>query len=124
MHEQFCALSWADWRELVASVGLEIDERSGPWRNDWLVENRFAPAASLLGLDDEPLDWPDTHMLLVAPPARRLRRAGGRVGRRSRRGFGSGQQNRMPRAAASASVHPPNPLTGRAAARLLSARGG
>ena len=66
MHEQFCALSWADWRELVASVGLEIDERSGPWRNDWLVENRFAPAASLLGLDDEPLDWPDTHMLLVA----------------------------------------------------------
>jgi len=66
MHEQFCALSWDDWRELVASVGLEIDERSGPWRNDWLVENRFAPAASLLGLDDEPLDWPDTHMLLVA----------------------------------------------------------
>ncbi|WP_259457091.1 class I SAM-dependent methyltransferase [Microbacterium sp. AG790] len=66
MHEQFCALSWADWRELVASVGLEIDERSGPRRNDWLVENRFAPAASLLGLDDEPLDWPDTHMLLVA----------------------------------------------------------
>jgi hypothetical protein len=49
MHEQFCALSWADWRELVASVGLEIDERSGPWRNDWLVENRFAPAASLSG---------------------------------------------------------------------------
>lgn len=66
MHEQFCALSWADWRDLVASVGLEIDERSGPWRNDWLVQNHFAPAASLRGLDDEPLDWPDTHMLLVA----------------------------------------------------------
>lgn len=66
MHERFCALSWADWRELVASVGLEIDERSGPWRNDWLVENRFAPAASLTDLDDEPLPWPDTHMLLVA----------------------------------------------------------
>ncbi|GAA3026258.1 hypothetical protein GCM10010462_11010 [Microbacterium dextranolyticum] len=66
MHERFCALSWADWRVLVASVGLEIDERSGPWRNDWLVENRFAPAASLTDLDDEPLDWPDTHLLLVA----------------------------------------------------------
>lgn len=66
MHERFCALSWADWRTLVASVGLEIDERSGPWRNDWLVENRFAPAASLTDLADEPLPWPDTHMLLVA----------------------------------------------------------
>lgn len=51
---------------LVASVGLEIDERSGPWRNDWLVENRFAPVASLTDLDDEPLDRPDTHLPLVA----------------------------------------------------------
>ncbi len=66
MHERFCALSWSNWRELVASVGLEIDERSGPWRNDWLVENRFAPAASLRDLDGAPLEWPDTHMLLVA----------------------------------------------------------
>ena len=66
MHERFCALSWSDWQELVASVGLEIDERSGPWRNDWLVENRFAPAASLTDLEGAPLPWPDTHVLLVA----------------------------------------------------------
>ena len=66
MHERFCALSWSHWRELIASVGLEIDERSGPWRNDWLVANRFAPAASLVDLDGEPVDWPDTHLLLVA----------------------------------------------------------
>ena len=66
MHERFCALSWSDWQELVASVGLEIDERSGPWRNDWLVENRFAPAASLTDLEGAPLPWPDTHVLLAA----------------------------------------------------------
>ena len=66
MHERFCALSFTHWRDLVASVGLEVDERSGPWRNDWLVENRFAPAASLLDEGGAPLDWPDTHMLLVA----------------------------------------------------------
>ncbi|MFT3797566.1 class I SAM-dependent methyltransferase [Microbacterium sp.] len=66
MHERFCALSWTDWRRLVASVGLEIDERSGPWRNEWLVENVFEPAASLVDLDDRPLPWPDTHLLLVA----------------------------------------------------------
>ncbi|MEZ5214361.1 MAG: hypothetical protein R2692_06345 [Microbacterium sp.] len=53
-------------RNSCASVGLEIDERSGPWRNIWLVENRFAPAASLTDLEGAPLPWPDTHVLLAA----------------------------------------------------------
>jgi hypothetical protein len=34
---------------------------SHAWRNDWIVDNRIAPVASLDGLD-----WPVTHVLLVA----------------------------------------------------------
>ncbi|MCU1692233.1 MAG: methyltransferase [Frankiales bacterium] len=69
--EQFTALAWSDWVRLCTDVGFEVDPRSGPWRNDWLVENRFDPWASLAELDGTPLPWPDTHVLLVArrPPA-------------------------------------------------------
>ncbi|GAA2170504.1 hypothetical protein GCM10009846_01150 [Agrococcus versicolor] len=66
MHERFCALSWGDWVDLVERVGLEVDERSGPWRNDWMVEHRFDPDATLLAASGDPIPWPDTHVLLVA----------------------------------------------------------
>ncbi|KQS56679.1 methyltransferase [Geodermatophilus sp. Leaf369] len=66
-HEQFCALDGAGWTALVTAAGLEVDPRSGAWRNDWLVENVFAPVAELLDpVNGEQLDWPDTHVLLVA----------------------------------------------------------
>lgn len=65
-HERFCALDWSAWSRLVESAGFEIDPRSGPWRNDWVVTNRSAPSASLFRLDGSPLDWPDTHLFLVA----------------------------------------------------------
>lgn len=66
MHERFCALSWGDWVDLVERAGLEVDERSGPWRNEWMVEHRFDPDATLLSPDGDPIPWPDTHVLLVA----------------------------------------------------------
>lgn len=66
MHERFCALSWTDWVALVEAAGLEVDERSGPWRNEWMVEHRFAPDAALLAPSGDPIPWPDTHLLLVA----------------------------------------------------------
>ncbi len=70
MHETFCHFSWEDWAALVTGLGLAVDPRSGPWRNDWLVENVFAPAATLTAPDGAALPWPDTHVLLVAgvPP--------------------------------------------------------
>ena len=37
-HEQFCGLEYADWKELLADTGFEVDG----------------------------LDWPVTHVLLVA----------------------------------------------------------
>lgn len=64
-HEQFCALSYRDWVALVADVGFEVDAASHRWRNDWLVENRFAPVAQLASVDGQPLEWPVTHLLLV-----------------------------------------------------------
>lgn len=64
--EQFTALAWSDWVRLCDDVGFEVDPRSGPWRNDWLVENRFVPLGELRELDGSPLPWPDTHVLLVA----------------------------------------------------------
>lgn len=64
--EQFCGLEWADWKALLADVGFEVDGASGPLRNDWIVTNRLAPVAALTTPAGEPLDWPVTHLLLVA----------------------------------------------------------
>nr|BFE66603.1 hypothetical protein GCM10020063_111290 [Dactylosporangium thailandense] len=65
-HEQFCGLEFADWKALLTDVGFEVDPASHSWRNDWIVEHRIRPYARLSTLDGHPLDWPDTHVLLVA----------------------------------------------------------
>ncbi|GIF20131.1 SAM-dependent methyltransferase [Actinoplanes tereljensis] len=65
-HEQFCGLSFPDWRDLLTEVGFELDPASTPIRNDWVIENRIAPVASLTDLDGHPVDWPSTHLLTVA----------------------------------------------------------
>ncbi|WP_238011517.1 class I SAM-dependent methyltransferase [Dactylosporangium sp. AC04546] len=65
-HEQFCGLEFADWKALLTDVGFEVDGASHAWRNDWIVDNRIAPGAELSTLDGAPLDWPVTHVLLVA----------------------------------------------------------
>jgi hypothetical protein len=64
--EQFCGLSFAEWSELLAEAGFELDAASAPIRNDWIIDNRIAPVASLTELDGRPLDWPSTHLLVVA----------------------------------------------------------
>ena len=66
-HERFTALTWSGWQAEAARAGFEVDPASHAWRNDWLVEHRFTPTASLAdAATGEPLDWPDTHVLLVA----------------------------------------------------------
>jgi SAM-dependent methyltransferase len=64
--EQFCGLEYADWKSLLADVGFEVDPASHTTRNDWIVDNRLAPTATLTTPDGTPLDWPVTHVLLVA----------------------------------------------------------
>jgi len=65
-HEQFCGLSFASWAGLLADVGFEVSPASHAWRNDWIVEHRLRPVASLAAPDGAPIDWPVTHTLLVA----------------------------------------------------------
>jgi SAM-dependent methyltransferase len=65
-HEQFCGLSWSDWVRLVSAAGFRVDDRSGPWRNEWLVENIFSSAGRLTDESGAAITWPVTHLLLVA----------------------------------------------------------
>jgi SAM-dependent methyltransferase len=65
-HEQFCGLSYVDWTRITETAGFTVDPSSKPWRNDWLVENRLSPVAALTSPDGTPVDWPDTHQLLIA----------------------------------------------------------
>jgi hypothetical protein len=65
-HEQFCGLSWSDWVRLVRAAGFQVDGRSGPWRNEWLVENVFDSACRLTDDRGAEMAWPVTHLLLVA----------------------------------------------------------
>lgn len=66
-HEQFCGLSPTGWEELLGAAGFTLRPGSGGTRNDWLVEHRFAPVASLADAETgEPVDWPVTHVLTVA----------------------------------------------------------
>jgi SAM-dependent methyltransferase len=64
--EQFCGLEFVDWKALLTGVGFTIDPASHTSRNDWIIEHRIAPVASLAQPDGRPLAWPDTHVLLVA----------------------------------------------------------
>ncbi|GAB7051089.1 class I SAM-dependent methyltransferase [Catenuloplanes indicus] len=64
--EQFCGLEMADWKGLLTDVGFEVDPASRTTRNDWIVQNRLAPVASLHRPDGTALDWPVTHTLLIA----------------------------------------------------------
>jgi hypothetical protein len=65
-HEQFCGLEFGGWKALLADAGFEIDAASHTSRNDWIVDHRLAPVASLTDLQGRPLDWPVTHVLTVA----------------------------------------------------------
>jgi hypothetical protein len=64
--DQFCGLAFDDWVGLLTAVGFDVDPASRPWRNDWIVANRLAPVAALTTTGGDALDWPDTHVRLVA----------------------------------------------------------
>lgn len=66
-HERFTTVNWDGWVQLVQDAGFEVDPASHAWRNDWLVEHRFDPIATLRDAQTgEALPWPDTHVLMVA----------------------------------------------------------
>ncbi|WP_243759210.1 methyltransferase domain-containing protein [Actinotalea soli] len=66
-HERFCDMSYDAWVELLEEVGFTLDPGSGPWRNEWLVENRLEVRTRLTdAATGEPVPWPDTHVLFAA----------------------------------------------------------
>jgi hypothetical protein len=65
-HEQFCGLSFDGWVALLTTVGFDVEPASHVWRNEWIVDHRLRPMATLRTPDGALLDWPVTHTLLVA----------------------------------------------------------
>lgn len=68
MHERFCFFSHDEWCREVEVVGFKLAEGTRAIQNTWLIENRFAPAASVYELIDGTLvvvDQPVTNTLLV-----------------------------------------------------------
>lgn len=69
MHERFCFWEYSDWVAALESVGFEVAKGSEAKQNSWLIENRFAPAATVYVLKDEILNeqvQPVTNVLLIA----------------------------------------------------------
>lgn len=70
MHERFCFWEYSDWLAVLREVGFTIHEGSELKTNPWLIENRFAPAATVYRRIDgalEPLaEPPATNVLLIA----------------------------------------------------------
>ena len=70
MHERFCFWEYSDWVTAVKEVGFEIAEGSEPKQNEWLIENRFKPAAKVYtkNTDGELIEaeQPVTNILLIA----------------------------------------------------------
>lgn len=69
-HERFCYWEYSDWVSALEEVGFDIEPASRRITNEWLIENRFAPAAKVFEKNDkgtlvESIP-PVTNMLLVA----------------------------------------------------------
>lgn len=69
MHETFTFWSFEDWKLELAKAGYFIEEASHAYTNNWLVENRYRGKADLFSPENGvaiPLEYPETHMLMVA----------------------------------------------------------
>lgn len=70
MHETFCFFTHDEWRQALDAAGLICGDGTRPVQNQWLIDNRFAPAATVYHMDQDdglvPDDWSWTNTLLVA----------------------------------------------------------
>lgn len=69
MHEKFCFWTYSDWTHTMQETGFQILPTSHAYRNDWLVKHRFDGQVNLYQQENgslKPMDFPVTHMLLVA----------------------------------------------------------
>ena len=66
MHETFCFWTFEDWKKQLQNVGFKIDPQSKAFRNDWIIKNRWVSVAQLYDLEGNEMDFPVTHMIMVA----------------------------------------------------------
>jgi SAM-dependent methyltransferase len=70
MHERFCFWEFADWKKVLNDTGFNLTDTSRTVQNQWLIENRFKPAAKVFVKDKSdnlmPLEPPETNVLLFA----------------------------------------------------------
>lgn len=66
MHERFCTYTYNDWTALTEDAGFSVAAGSMPYRNDWIVENRWRPTCSIRSLDGTTEDFGTSHIILAA----------------------------------------------------------
>lgn len=66
MHERFCFWSFGEWQQALEAQGFRILPESRTYRNPWVVQNRFEGKVRLQDLRGEDLEWPPTHMVMIA----------------------------------------------------------
>ncbi len=69
MHERFCFWETSEWLSALKETGFDIDPGTEAKTNQWLIENRFAPAADVYEMKDGALvsvPPPVTNILAIA----------------------------------------------------------
>jgi len=68
MHETFCFWSFDEWKSALTNAGFKITDRSGPYVNRWIVENRLKGKVELFESLNPALKlpYPVTNMLIEA----------------------------------------------------------
>lgn len=69
MHEVFCRYTFADWADIATEAGFVVGPGSRPYRNDWIVENRWRPVCTIRTLAGKPQDFETSHLILAAVKA-------------------------------------------------------
>jgi hypothetical protein len=65
MHETFCFWDFNEWKQQLLANGFSIHPESKAFTNEWIVANRWIGKAAFYNLEEQPLDWPTTNMILV-----------------------------------------------------------
>lgn len=70
MHEKFCFWNINNWRSELEKVGFTLETSSRPIKNQWLIDNRFNPAAKVYKKDSTgnliEQEIPDTNVMIIA----------------------------------------------------------
>lgn len=66
MNETFCFWDFDEWKEHLLRAGFTILPISRCYTNTWITEHRWIGKVQLFDENLSPLNWPITHMMLIA----------------------------------------------------------